>query len=156
MADKVITDAGVIEQIRGALPIASYSQKGLMNTSDKNLIAQKASGMMNGQMVRVCKIDISWVCISFLLLIGCDNQQSLEIIRVYVDENYNSNNVSNYVHRTLINGNKLVEIYFKDGYLFLRRDGYSANGSMAIIGGIDSFLNLGQVADVSSYIKLNT
>ena len=156
MADKPITDAGVIEQIRAAMPTASYSQKGLMNSYDKSLIAQKSSGLMNGEMVRVCKIDRSWLCISFLLLICCDNQQSLEIIRVYVEGDYNSSNVNNYVHRTFINGNKLVEIYFKDGYLFLRRDDSSANGHMNIIGGIDSFLNLGVVKDVSSYTKLST
>lgn len=155
MADKPITDAGVIEQIRAAMPTANYSQKGLMDPSDKILIT-KRSGIMNGEMTRVCKIDISWLCISFLLLICCDNQQSLEIIRVYVEGNYNSSNVNDYVHRTLINGNKLVEIYFKDGYLFLRRDGVSGNGYMTIIGGINSFLKLGVVEDVSSYTKLNT
>ena len=35
MADKVITDAGVIEQIRAALPVATASRNGLMSTADK-------------------------------------------------------------------------------------------------------------------------
>ena len=35
MADKVITDASVIEQIRAALPVATEVKNGLMSTSDK-------------------------------------------------------------------------------------------------------------------------
>ena len=35
MADKVITDSNVIEQIRAALPVATEVKNGLMSTSDK-------------------------------------------------------------------------------------------------------------------------
>lgn len=35
MADKMITDADVIEQIRAALPVATEGKNGLMSTSDK-------------------------------------------------------------------------------------------------------------------------
>ncbi len=35
MADKVITDSVVIEQIRAAMPIATESKNGLMSSSDK-------------------------------------------------------------------------------------------------------------------------
>ena len=154
MADKLITDAGVIEQIREAMPVATFTQRGLMNNSDKLLIPHKSQGLMTGEMIRVCNIQRSWMCISFLLLVCCDNQQSLEIIRIYVEGNYDSSKISSYVHRTFIEGNKLVEMYFKDDNIYLRRDGVSANGEMTVIGGVNSFLEMGEVADVSSYKKL--
>lgn len=156
MADKHITDPDVIEQIRAALPVADYSKKGLKSSYDEQLMTRRTSGLAKGEMIRLCKIDISWTCKTFLLLVGADNGQSLELVRVYVSETYNSGNVSNYVHRTFINGNKLVEFYFKDGYLFLRRDANAVNGYMTIIGGLDAYYNMGVVSDVSSYTKLDT
>lgn len=152
--DVPITDVEVINQIREAMPVATFSQRGLMNNTDKLLIPHKSQGMMTGEMIRVCHIQRSWQCVSFLLLVCCDNQQSFEIIRIYVEGNYDSSKISNYVHRKFIDGSKLVEMYFKDDYIYLRRDDVSANGEMTVIGGVNAFMEMGEVADVSSYKKL--
>lgn len=56
MADKVITDAGVIEQIRNALPEVTESKKGLSGTSALKAIRHRSVHIRSKETVNIGRI----------------------------------------------------------------------------------------------------
>lgn len=90
MADKIITDPAVIEQIRGAMPVANSSRNGLLSAAGTYRMVQNFRIGKNVNAIRVRNI-ISWERVSFLFFGIHVRTRYCALVSVYnTDNNENS------------------------------------------------------------------
>ena len=91
-----------------------------------------------------------------MILTFAEKSESLEIVRYYIEGAYSDNKAASmWIHRSQVYGDKMVELYVKDGYLYARWGDRDFNGRTFFIGLTSDFQYVGKLSDMSSYIKVN-